>query len=256
MGTDEALESAERLIAADPYGDDGHYFAAIAYLRIDRLVEAERHAHQAIAAAPWEACNYSALASVLGSLPNRTAEARQAAHQVIELSPDSTSGYCDAGQVEWMARQWSDAEGYFLRALSIDPTDRDVQRQLKATRIFMDMFAGKSDAEIVDVDSHLRDLSALDLSTGLERRLSDESAGERSPSLGGWWLVVIYFASAFVCFGIGHLLGVKDGTGGSVAVGYGGGLVLTTAFVLTFVGYHKHWRNHQRDREISIDCAG
>ena len=34
MGTDQALESAKRLIAAAPYGDDGHYFAAIAYLRL------------------------------------------------------------------------------------------------------------------------------------------------------------------------------------------------------------------------------
>jgi hypothetical protein len=42
-----------------------------------------------------------------------------------------------------------------------------------------------------------------------------------------WKFLVIYLPLAAVCWGVGHLAGVKDGTGASVAVGWGGGLVLT-----------------------------
>lgn len=46
-----------------------------------------------------------------------------------------------------------------------------------------------------------------------------------------WRLLALYVPSAIACWGIGWLAGIKNGTGGSMAAGYGGGFVLTLALM-------------------------
>jgi hypothetical protein len=53
-----------------------------------------------------------------------------------------------------------------------------------------------------------------------------------------WKFLAIYLPLAAACWGVGHLLGVQDGTWRSVAVGWGGGLVLT----LLLLRLWRRWR--------------
>jgi hypothetical protein len=53
-----------------------------------------------------------------------------------------------------------------------------------------------------------------------------------------WKFLAIYLPLAAACWGVGHLAGVRDGTGASVAVGWGGGLVLTVIVLVLW----RRWR--------------
>jgi hypothetical protein len=53
-----------------------------------------------------------------------------------------------------------------------------------------------------------------------------------------WKFLAIYLPSAAICWGIGYLAGVRNGTGTSVAVGWGGGLVVTILVLLLL----RRWR--------------
>jgi hypothetical protein len=53
-----------------------------------------------------------------------------------------------------------------------------------------------------------------------------------------WKFLAIYLPSAATCWGIGYLAGVRNGTNTSVAVGWGGGLVLTILVLLLL----RRWR--------------
>jgi hypothetical protein len=57
-------------------------------------------------------------------------------------------------------------------------------------------------------------------------------------------LVLIYIPSAIACWAIGYALGVKNGTNGSLAAGYGGGFVLTVLIVSGL------WLRDRRERGI------
>lgn len=55
-----------------------------------------------------------------------------------------------------------------------------------------------------------------------------------------WTFLPIYIPSAIGCWGIGHLAGIPDGTGGAVACGYGGGLALTIVIFMAVGRFRRH----------------
>jgi hypothetical protein len=52
-------------------------------------------------------------------------------------------------------------------------------------------------------------------------------------------LVLLFVVCSAVCWGVGHLIGVRNGTNASAAIGYGGGAVL--AAVITLFLWHRGW---------------
>jgi leader peptidase (prepilin peptidase)/N-methyltransferase len=142
---EDALVTAERLIALKPHAYDGYWRASsiCADVALESNSENVRHAwwqesaryaRAAIEAAPENPLTYSRLAAALNSLPGFEAEARQIVAREIELAPDSPGPYADAGDVAMASEEWSEAERWYERALALDPTDTYAQLSLAEAR--------------------------------------------------------------------------------------------------------------------------
>src|SRR5262245_16985413 len=70
-------------------------------------------------------------------------------------------------------------------------------------------------------------------------------------TLNRWTFLAIYLPLAALCWGIGHLAGVPDGTWKAVALGWGGGLVLT----LLILRLIRRWRAGFRVEEWRTEAV-
>jgi tetratricopeptide (TPR) repeat protein len=78
-----------------------------------------------IDAAPWLPIPHAALAEARTGRRVRRDEALESAKRAIELDPDETLGYSVAGTVEMAYGNWKEAEGWYRRALEVDPGHPD-----------------------------------------------------------------------------------------------------------------------------------
>lgn len=119
----EGLASARRLIARDPEGSDGHYFAALAHDELGHRKDAVESARAALRLAPDDPYVLSTFAIIRSRRPRGRRESMRAAKRAIELAPDDSVGYAAAGAVELHAGHWRRSARWFQRALAIDPHD-------------------------------------------------------------------------------------------------------------------------------------
>jgi Flp pilus assembly protein TadD len=126
-----AVQTAERLVALEPWSSLAHRYCSIAYQALGRRDPALHHAREAVAKAPQDPWAHSTLATAIGGSKNKTQlDALQAAGKAIELAPNSTAGYFAAGRVEMDAGHWKNAGKWFERVLEIDPYDEPAQINL------------------------------------------------------------------------------------------------------------------------------
>lgn len=149
---DAAYETAGRLIALEPDDADAHYLAALASLDVDQGKRALEHAERVAELAPWWAPAHAVLADALARRPRRREDALEAANRAIELDPHSVVGYVAAGNVELGHGKWKQAEGWYRRALELEPHNRAAQLNL----VVAQEGRGKLAPAFVDVGSLLR----------------------------------------------------------------------------------------------------
>jgi hypothetical protein len=70
-----------------------------------------------------------------------------------------------------------------------------------------------------------------------------------------WKFLLIYIPCALIVYGIEHVAGVKDGTGPSAAIGWGGGLVLALVVVVIWGWRGASWRAGARVERWRAEAA-
>jgi len=164
--TDEALETAQRALIADPTDADSELLVARCHAMLDQphdairhatrastlapespiphvlrarvLVsighrdEAERAADTAIALAPEAALMHSTRAVVLAAAERRPDDAWASARRAVELAPDDADIRVDACRVALALRNWAGAEEHAQAALAMRPDDADAMNMLGA----------------------------------------------------------------------------------------------------------------------------
>jgi predicted Zn-dependent protease len=127
----EAVKTAGRLVALEPWSSLAHRYCAIAHERAGNRKQAIHHAREAVEKAPEDPYAHGTLAAAIGGRKNKTTiEALQAAGRAINLAPDSTVGYFAAGRIELQAGEYDRAASWFERVLEIDPHDDAAQINL------------------------------------------------------------------------------------------------------------------------------
>jgi Flp pilus assembly protein TadD len=163
---DEALESAQRALIADPSDPDTemlvarchavlgqpedcirhanraaqlapespipHVLRARVLVSIGHRDEAERAADQAIALAPEAALTHSTKGVVLAAAERRPADAWASMVRAVQISPDDARIRVDAARVALSLRNWTEAEAQAQAALALDPDDSDAMNLLGA----------------------------------------------------------------------------------------------------------------------------
>lgn len=148
----EAYATAGRLIALEPEDADAHYLAALASLDVEQGKRALGHAERVAELAPWWAPGHAVLADALARRPRKRKEALAAADRAIELDPHAVVGYVAAGNVELGHARWKQAEGWYRRALELEPHNRAAQLNL----VVAQEAGGKLAPAFVDVGALLR----------------------------------------------------------------------------------------------------
>lgn len=154
---DEALETAQRALIADPSSAESEMLIARCAANLDRPHDAIRHstrassldpqwalphvlrarvlasmghrnesiraAEAAIALAPDAAVTYSTKAIVLAAAEFKPDHARASIARAVELAPDDADIRVDAARVALAQRDWAAAERHAQAALALDPDD-------------------------------------------------------------------------------------------------------------------------------------
>lgn len=129
-----AVETADRLIAAQPASHRGYLLAAIANIFLGRSRQARQHAERAVKLAPNNSlCHAQFAQSMAGQLRNYL-RARRAAKTAIELAPNNPVAHVTAGNVALCIGRTSRARRHFRDALQIDPTNSVAQTNYALVR--------------------------------------------------------------------------------------------------------------------------
>lgn len=149
---EQALRTAQALVARDPHSSDGHYFAALAHDLLGNRKQAVASARAAMAIEPDDPHVLMVFAVARSRRPRGRRECMSAAKRAIELAPDDSAGYFAAGAVELHKGHWRRSAKWFKRALEKDPHDQSSRLNLAIAQ----EGAGDLAAALGGVDALLR----------------------------------------------------------------------------------------------------